>query len=1193
MAYRLDLDEFDDADSSSSSDDCRTHFVDNLRTTLTVLLIIQHSIIETASSSYPYFHSQPLTIFVFMTKTIVVGLFFFVSGYAASISRITSSTYYSTGRSDPEYVWRRTLRLLFPGVAYAVLGHVILWMILTKSWPNFFGGAGSVSTDDGFSTPTAWGFARFEGPVVHMLALYVMDMAYVFLRPSRRGVIAGGVSMRSPRPDEPKSIRSPPAKKNYRLVKIKSKNDWYTLVGVALGLLSLWTFAVAASGKSEKSLLRLGFNVASYDTVLPSAPFQYILAYMAGIQLYQWQNFMLIPSPYTFPAFFLAVVTSVSSLQLAAKVSPALQEMIHLNTPWPVHPSFIDGGFNFHTLFFAVWNAFLLISTTVRYVLRFVWDERGSTRSGEQLQRRATELDHHETKFIVFVVLIPVLVLLSGLFAGLTLGYMSLDETQLNVLSISGTPEQREYARKIKPIRKNGHLLLVTLLLANMIVNESLPVIADPVLGGGLYSVVVSTVLIVIFSEIIPQSLFTRHGLYLGAKMAGVTTVLIYALGIISWPIAKFLEFVLGPHHGIIYRRGELKELIAMHSSHATHGGDLKTDTVAIIGATLDLQEKVVKQAMTPIDDVFMLSIDSKLDYDLLKQICETGHSRVPVYEEIEIPVPPDYPNSKGDGGVLPNLPGMAPSDEKQERTKKVKKILGILLVKNCVLLDPKDATPIRNIRLNKVPFVPNNEPLLGILDKFQEGRSHMAIVSRFSVEKAASAKKAVKRGLTQRLRERVGMGDSDSSSSSSSSSEDEEKSLGFGIRKRRKKARFLRPKDPEDAAEAGIKDGPTQGSTASVVATKGESESSTTVAADPIASGATASNQESKVKSKNGKSSNKPKFQLQTAVEMVNMPQREQSMPADAVLTKEGADEFLQNFDPAVMPLGIITLEDVLEELIGEEIYDEFDAQGAHGDLYQIPSTISEKEDSATSPPPTSAEHEVNKGMGLNLKGLGFLMRARSAPPARRDQQNIKRSRPPTATATATDEDPVNLSVVPHLTDEKAVDLLTTTSSGTPPHLEGHYIVEPETTGGRPLVAGSAPATRAPSPCGVGSYKAPAGSLTAVTQQRHSAAQSRSNSPAPSLEAVLLERKRRLAATAVTTNSVGAATASSAAAAPGHGAVASGIAAPRAVHATRGIAFKSSPLSLGIDQRERADQVVGHQDSYFQKDGEADLIDP
>ena len=56
---------------------------------------------------------------------------------------------------------------------------------------------------------------------------------------------------------------------------------------------------------------------------------------------------------------------------------------------------------------------------------------------------------------------------------------------------------QRKYANQIKPIRQNGHLLLVTLLLANMITNESLPVIADPILGGGVQSVIVSTVLIV------------------------------------------------------------------------------------------------------------------------------------------------------------------------------------------------------------------------------------------------------------------------------------------------------------------------------------------------------------------------------------------------------------------------------------------------------------------------------------------------------------------------------------------------------------------------------------------------------------------------------------------------------------------------------------------------------------------------
>jgi len=75
---------------------------------------------------------------------------------------------------------------------------------------------------------------------------------------------------------------------------------------------------------------------------------------------------------------------------------------------------------------------------------------------------------------------------------------------------------------------------------------------------------------------------------------------------------------------------------------------------------------------------------------------------------------------------------------------------------------------------LNKVPFVPNNEPLLGVLDKFQEGRSHMAIVSRFGVDRAKSVKKAVKQSLTQRIRQTVGISDDSGSSSESESSEGE-----------------------------------------------------------------------------------------------------------------------------------------------------------------------------------------------------------------------------------------------------------------------------------------------------------------------------------------------------------------------------------------------------------------------------------
>lgn len=99
---------------------------------------------------------------------------------------------------------------------------------------------------------------------------------------------------------------------------------------------------------------------------------------------------------------------------------------------------------------------------------------------------------------------------------------------------------------------------------------------------------------------------------------------------------------------------------------------------------------------MTPISDVFMLSIDSKLDYSLLKKICQTGHSRVPVYEEIEVPV------SVVAGGDENDTHGHKP----KERMQKVKKIIGILLVKQCVLLDPKGMYMISQAFFDQYFFV-------------------------------------------------------------------------------------------------------------------------------------------------------------------------------------------------------------------------------------------------------------------------------------------------------------------------------------------------------------------------------------------------------------------------------------------------------------------------------------------------------
>ena len=80
---------------------------------------------------------------------------------------------------------------------------------------------------------------------------------------------------------------------------------------------------------------------------------------------------------------------------------------------------------------------YIILSAVSNYVPRLVF---GSDVATASLAKRDEKFNPHQASSIIFAVLIPILVLSSGLFAGLTLGYMSLDETQLNVLSISGTP---------------------------------------------------------------------------------------------------------------------------------------------------------------------------------------------------------------------------------------------------------------------------------------------------------------------------------------------------------------------------------------------------------------------------------------------------------------------------------------------------------------------------------------------------------------------------------------------------------------------------------------------------------------------------------------------------------------------------------------------------------------------------------
>ena len=110
----------------------------------------------------------------------------------------------------------------------------------------------------------------------------------------------------------------------------------------------------------------------------------------------------------------------------------------------------------------------------------------------------------------VQILILLVLLCFSALFSGLTLGLMSLDITGLEIVMAGDDSNAARYAKTIYPLRKQGNLLLCTLLLGNVAVNSLMAIFSAEIFSGTI-GFLASTISIVIFGEIIPQALVSTN----------------------------------------------------------------------------------------------------------------------------------------------------------------------------------------------------------------------------------------------------------------------------------------------------------------------------------------------------------------------------------------------------------------------------------------------------------------------------------------------------------------------------------------------------------------------------------------------------------------------------------------------------------------------------------------------------------
>jgi CBS domain containing-hemolysin-like protein len=288
-----------------------------------------------------------------------------------------------------------------------------------------------------------------------------------------------------------------------------------------------------------------------------------------------------------------------------------------------------------------------------------------------------------------------VLACFAGAMSGLTVGYLSIDMLILEIKLISGTEQEKIYANKIKKIISDHHWILVTLLLCNAFACEAMPILLDKLVNE-MMAIVISVTVLLFVGEIVPQALCTGPN---QMKIAAFLSPFTYALMIItypiSFPIAKFMDCVIGLHGKTRFCNSDLKSVIELHVKE--YKGNLSPQQMGYFTGFLDIMNKKVGELMLPIEKVFKLDYKYKINKANIDKLIESGYSRIPIYE--------------GDSN---NLIGIL----------RVKDLIGKDLLRTCLLNE-------LDINLMEPIHITEDTLFLDLFEKFKSGKSRMAFIHK------------------------------------------------------------------------------------------------------------------------------------------------------------------------------------------------------------------------------------------------------------------------------------------------------------------------------------------------------------------------------------------------------------------------------------------------------------------------------
>ena len=265
----------------------------------------------------------------------------------------------------------------------------------------------------------------------------------------------------------------------------------------------------------------------------------------------------------------------------------------------------------------------------------------------------------------------------------------------------------KRYTTIFQALEKHPQRVLITILVANSLADVTTAALATYIMenifaylnfSGGLgfsFGIIIATIAIVIFGEIIPKNLAKRRGEYLFAS----TLWIINAVYVVLYPLVtlliRFSNFVLRIVGGKssegqdwVTSESEIRFLI----NYIRQKGLIEHEKSKMLQNIFQLGLTHVKEIMVPAIDVTSVDINASVQ-DTLQIFVKHNFTRLPVYED-------SYEN-----------------------------IVGMVHLKDVfILLSQHEDKPLKDI-IRPILFVPESMKINQLLKTFREQHKHMAMV--------------------------------------------------------------------------------------------------------------------------------------------------------------------------------------------------------------------------------------------------------------------------------------------------------------------------------------------------------------------------------------------------------------------------------------------------------------------------------